>query len=39
MGKAVTPLNQVNDTKYFAPADGNWEMRQLPITASVAMAA
>lgn len=27
------------DTKYFYPADGNWEMRRLPMKASTALAA
>jgi hypothetical protein len=38
MGQAVTPLNTANSTKYFYPADGNWELRLLPMKASVAIA-
>ena len=39
MGKAVTSLNAANETKYFYPADDQWIMKLLPMTASVAMAA
>ena len=38
MGKAVKPLNEYNVTNYFYPADGNWTLKLLPMTASVAMA-
>lgn len=33
--QAVTPLNQVNNTRNFYPADGNWEEKLLPFKASV----
>lgn len=33
--QAVTPLNQVNNTKNFYPADGNWEIVRMPFKASV----
>lgn len=35
--QAVTPLNQVNNTLNFYPADGNWEEKLLPFKASVAI--
>ena len=38
MGKAVKPLNEHNDTSYFYPADGNRELKSLPMKASLAMA-
>lgn len=37
MGKAVTALNTPNTTSNFLPADGNWELRLLPMKASLAM--
>jgi hypothetical protein len=37
MGKAVTPLNAPNNTRNFYPADDKWELRMMPIVASVAM--
>ena len=38
MAKSVTWLNKPNDTRYFYPADDNWEHKMLPIIASVAIA-
>lgn len=38
MGKVVTWLNKPNATKYFYPADANWEMMKLPFKASVEIA-
>jgi len=38
MSRAVTGLNKPNETKYFYPADDQWIMKLLPMTASVAMA-
>lgn len=38
MSKSVTWLNVPNSTKYFYPADANWEHKMLPIVASVAIA-
>lgn len=38
MGKAVTALNTPNSTKYFYPADANWELKKLAMKASVALA-
>lgn len=38
MGKAVTALNTPNSTKYFYPADDNWELKKLPFKASVEIA-
>lgn len=38
MAKATTALNTPNDTKYFYPADDQWEMLQLPFKASTAIA-
>lgn len=38
MGKAITNVNVPNNTRNFYPADkGEWELRQLPMVASVAM--
>ena len=37
MGKALTALNTPNTTSNFLPADGNWELRLLPMKASLAM--
>ena len=37
MSKATTALNVPNDTKYFYPADDQWEMVQLPFKASTAI--
>jgi len=39
MGKAIMPINTPNEYLYFSPADELWEMKMLPMTASVAMAA
>jgi hypothetical protein len=38
MGKAVTGINCPNQTGYFLPADKNWEIKMLPMKASLAMA-
>jgi len=38
MGKAVTPINSANQTGYFYPADDKWELKMLPMKASLAMA-
>lgn len=35
--QSVTPVNQVNNTQNFYPADGNWEIARLPFKASVAI--
>lgn len=37
MGKAVTPVNSPNNVRNFYPADDKWELRYMPIVASVAM--
>lgn len=37
MGKAVTPLNAPNNVRNFYPSDDKWELKQMPIVASVAM--
>jgi len=37
MWKATTPLNTPNETGNFYPADGNWELKQLPLKASIVM--
>ena len=37
MSKATTALNVPNDTKYFYPADDQWEMVQFPFKASTAI--
>ena len=36
MSKAVTAINTPNETRYFYPADQNWEFRRFKIKASVA---
>jgi hypothetical protein len=33
--QSVTPINTVNNTLNFYPADGNWEVARLPFKASV----
>ncbi len=33
--QSVTPINTVNNTLNFYPADGNWEIARLPFKASV----
>jgi len=33
--QSVTPINTVNNTLNFFPADGNWEIRRIPMKASV----
>ena len=38
MGKAVVLVNVPNVTTNFLPADKNWTLKLLPMTASVAMA-
>lgn len=38
MAKSTTLLNKPNETKYFYPADDQWEMMQLPMKASTALA-
>lgn len=38
MGKAQVLLNKPNSTKYFYPADDNWEMKLMPMKASTAFA-
>jgi hypothetical protein len=37
MSKVITPLNTPNKTQNFYPADDNWELRQMPFAASVAI--
>jgi len=37
MGKVVTGLNKPNETAYFYPADGKWEIQHLPCKISTAM--
>lgn len=37
MSKAVAGLNTPNETRYFYPADDNWEMKQMPFKASTAV--
>lgn len=37
MGKAVTPVNSPNNVRNFYPADDKWELKRMPIAASVAM--
>lgn len=37
MGKAVTLVNQPNNTQNFYPADDNWELKQFPFVASTAI--
>jgi len=38
MSKSVTTINTPNDTRYFYPADDNWEHMMLPFKASTAIA-
>jgi hypothetical protein len=38
MWKAVTALNKPNETRYFYPADDQWEMMKLPFKASTEIA-
>ena len=38
MGRAVTGLNKPNETRYFYPADDNWDLKMVPMIASVAIA-
>lgn len=37
MGKAATPVNSPNNVRNFYPSDDKWELKMLPIVASVAM--
>jgi len=38
MWKPITDINTPNETKYFYPADDNWEMKELPMIASTVLA-